>query len=185
MKTTKTFYGITLALTCGFATSLKAQNLYVGTHGNDTIGAYGMDGSTVDASLITGLDGPEGIAISGNDVFIANFTSGTIGEYTTSGTTVDASLITGLTDSVGLAISGNDLFVVNGNKGTIGEYGLDGSTVEASLISGLSAPFDIAISGNDLFVQNEAGTMSSSKGFGVCGSFTNNQLSIIYRNLSK
>jgi hypothetical protein len=45
------------------AATLKAQNLFVGNYGNNTIGEYGLDGSTVNASLISGLDGPVDIAI--------------------------------------------------------------------------------------------------------------------------
>ena len=120
------FYGIAMALTCSLPT-LKAQNLYVangydGYEGNN-IGEYQLNGSTVNASLISsGLDDPNGIAISGNDLFVVNQFNSTIGEYTTSGATVNASLITGLNgDPWNVAISGNDLFVAN-YTGTIGEY---------------------------------------------------------------
>jgi len=105
MKTTKKSYGIALALTCSLTVALKAQNIYVSNLGDNTIGEYGLDGSTVNASLISGLDGPEGIAISGNDLFVANNGSGTIGEYTTSGAVVNANLITELNGPFGIAIT--------------------------------------------------------------------------------
>src|SRR5215472_11085967 len=111
MKTRKRIYGVALALMCGLGATLKAQNLYVINQGTTSIGEYGLDGSIVNASLITGLSGaPLGIAISGNDVFVVNVGYETIGEYTTSGATVNASLITGLFDPQAIAISGNDLF---------------------------------------------------------------------------
>jgi hypothetical protein len=61
MKTTKMVSGIAVAPMCGLAATLKAQNIYV-SNGN-TIGEYGLNGSTVNASLISGLDNPWGIAI--------------------------------------------------------------------------------------------------------------------------
>jgi len=47
----------------------------------------------VNAALISGLDEPFGIAVSGSDLFVTNTATGTIGEYTTSGATVNAALI--------------------------------------------------------------------------------------------
>jgi hypothetical protein len=105
MKISKKSYGIALTLACGLAPTLKAQDIYVVNVANNTIGEHGQDGSTVNASLISGLDVPEGIAILGNDLFVANWSSGTIGEYTTSGATVNAALISGLNAPIGIAIS--------------------------------------------------------------------------------
>lgn len=112
MKTTKKNFGIALVLSCVFASTLKAQNLYVINQGTDSIGEYGLNGSTVNASLVTGLqESPLSIAISGNDMFIVSVAAGTVGEYTTSGATVNTSLITGLSLPQAIAISSNDLFV--------------------------------------------------------------------------
>jgi hypothetical protein len=149
-----------VALTCSLSGTVKAQDIYVANEFNGTIGEYGLNGATVNASLISGLNDPCDIAISGNDLFVANNGAGTIGEYTLSGQTVNASLISGLSGPVGLSISGNNLFVANAatsgsDNGTIGEYGLDGSTVNASLISGLASPEGVAVSGNNLFVLND------------------------------
>jgi hypothetical protein len=169
MKTTKTVFGIALALTFSLAATLKAQDIYVTVDGNGggnaVIGEYTTSGATVNAALISGLGYPgapsvDGVAISGNDLFAANYYgggagAGFVGEYTTSGATVNASLISGLSDPQGLAISGNDLFVTSGD--TIGEYTLSGAVVNASLITGLSSPQDIAICGDDLFVVNNGG----------------------------
>lgn len=170
MKTTKKTYGIALALTCSLATALKAQDLYVvnSGNGNGTIGEYGLDGSTVNASLVSGLDYPYAIAISGNDLFVLNLDNETIGEYTTFGATVNASLISLLARADAIAISGNDLFVANQDDGTIGEYTTSGATVNASLISGLNYPTSIAILGNDLFVAN----LGNGTGNGTIGEYT-------------
>ncbi len=87
MKTTKVLYGIALGLTLGLATTLKAQ-IYVGNSGTGTIGEYNLNGTTINASLISGVEYPTSIAISGTNLFVANSASGIIGEYTTSGATV-------------------------------------------------------------------------------------------------
>ena len=50
----------------------------------------------MNASLVSGLNAPEGIAILGSDLFVANYGGNTIGEYTISGATVNASLVSGL-----------------------------------------------------------------------------------------
>jgi len=143
--------------------------IFVTSFTDGTIGEYTTSGATVNASLITGLSEPYGIAVSGSNLFVTNRGSGTIGEYTTSGATVNASLITGLHDPVGIAVSGSTLFVVNDDNGTIGEYTTSGATVNASLVSGLNAPYGIAVSGSNLFVTN---TGNGHPGTGTIGEYT-------------
>jgi len=70
----------------------------------DNIGEYTTAGAMVNASLVTGLSNPLGVAVSGGDIFVANYNSGTIGEYTTGGATVNASLVTGLDYPWGVAV---------------------------------------------------------------------------------
>ncbi|HTU24583.1 MAG TPA: hypothetical protein VMF30_04250, partial [Pirellulales bacterium] len=110
------------------------------------------------STLISGLNDPASIVVSGNDVFFLNTSEGTISEYTTAGAVVNASLVSGLTEPAGLALSGNDLFVSESN-GTIGEYTTSGATVNAALISGLSAPGQLVVSGNDLLVAESNSTI--------------------------
>jgi DNA-binding beta-propeller fold protein YncE len=76
--------------------AVSGSDLFVGDELTDTIGEYTTSGATVNAALISGLNGPTGIALSGSDLFVTNAAIGTIGEYTTSGATVNAALITGL-----------------------------------------------------------------------------------------
>jgi DNA-binding beta-propeller fold protein YncE len=108
-------------------------------------------GATVNASLITGLDLPNGIAVSGGSLFVTDTGGNTISEYTPSGATVNASLITGLYFPSGIVVTGGNLFVMNQlvtnnpPSGTIGEYTTSGTTVNASLITGLNGPVGIAV----------------------------------------
>ena len=125
--------------------------------GYSTVGEYTTSGATVNASLVSGLNGgPAGIAVSGGNLFITNYDSGTVGEYTTSGATVNASLVSGLNSPIFIAASGGNLFITNNNhSGTVGEYdATSGATVNASLVSGLNDPSGIAVFGGDLFVAN-------------------------------
>jgi DNA-binding beta-propeller fold protein YncE len=124
---------------------LSGSNLFVTNAGAGTIDEYTTSGAKVQTSLITGLDSPQGIAISGSDLFVTNFPLGTVGEYTTSGATANASLITGLSSPQGVAVSGSDVFVTNNFTGTIGEYTTSGATVNASLITGLHGPVGIVV----------------------------------------
>jgi hypothetical protein len=136
--------------------TLSGTHLFIANTLSGTIGEYNTTGTTVNASLITGLggfgSGPIAVGVSGSDLFVLRVT-GTIGEYTTSGGTVNASLITGVGE--GFAISGSDIFVTSGNK--IAEYTTGGTLVNSSLITGLNSPFGIAASGSDLFIANYQG----------------------------
>ena len=134
------------------------SQLLVANFRSGTIGEYTLSGTTVNASLISGLNEPTGLALDGKgNLFVANFGSGTIGEYTLSGATLNASLISGLSGPSGLALDGKgNLFVVNNISGTIGEYTTSGLTVNASVISGLKCPAGIALDGKgNLFVADQ------------------------------
>src|ERR1700745_4046169 len=103
--------------------SVHAQDqIFVANSGAGTIGDYAASGAAINPSLISGLNGPTGVAVSDQRLFVTNATSGTIGEYTVSGTTINASLISGLNGPAGIAVSGGNLFVANKGNGTIGEY---------------------------------------------------------------
>jgi hypothetical protein len=150
----------TLALALGVLTSALATQagaeVFVTNYGSATVGEYTTSGATVNASLISGLDGPEGVALEGSDVYVINFEDGSVGEYTASGATVNASLISGLDDPEGVALEGSDLYVSNYYGETVGEYTTSGATVNAALIKGLDDPAGVALEGSDLYVVNTA-----------------------------
>jgi autotransporter-associated beta strand protein len=84
-------------------------NILVTNNSTGAIGEYTASGATINAALVSGLDEPVGIAVSGSDVFVVNSggsaNQGSIGEYTTSGGTVNADLISGLDSPDGIAIA--------------------------------------------------------------------------------
>jgi len=159
-----------LALALGLiSTSVaRAGLLFITNTTGNTIGEYTDSGVPVNPSLITGLHGPVGIAISGSNLFVANSGNGTIGEYTTSGAAVNAALISGISGPVGIALSGSNLFVASGGSGNgkIGEYdATTGTPINAALITGLSAPYGVAVSGSELYLTN--GGTSQAGGFNL------------------
>jgi hypothetical protein len=71
------------AALCAMPATAHAQIFATNFSGN-TIGEYTTSGATVNPSLLSGLSGPTGIAVSGGDLFVVN-ADGTIREYTISG----------------------------------------------------------------------------------------------------
>jgi hypothetical protein len=141
----------------------QGQILVANETGN-TIGEYNLDGTTVKAPVVSGLNAPIPIAVSGADLFVSNDTTGTISEYilgATPGTITSSfpSLITGLPINTigGLAVSGSDLFVTSTNG--IGEYTLGATpgtiaSSNPSLISLQVNELGLAASGSDIFATN-------------------------------
>jgi hypothetical protein len=66
----------------------RGDTIFEANWSGNSIGEYTTSGATVNASLITKLSSPSGIAVSGSNLFVANGPTNTIGEYTTSGATV-------------------------------------------------------------------------------------------------
>src|SRR5438445_717057 len=139
--------GFVSAALCMIPAATRGQ-IFVVNDGSGTIGEYTTSGSPVNSTLISGLNFPLGIHLSGGNLFVVNGggNNGPIGEYTTSGAPINPALISmGLNFPGDIGFSGADLFVTNENNGTIGKYTTSGATVNTALISGLNAPVGIAI----------------------------------------
>src|SRR5690348_731553 len=85
--------------------SARAQVLYVSQGGDSIVGEYdATSGAAINANLITGLNRPVGLALSGNNLLVVNFGGTTVGEYNaTTGAAINANFITVLAGSYGLA----------------------------------------------------------------------------------
>jgi hypothetical protein len=151
----------------------RSDTIFVVNSGSGTIGEYADSGATLNASLITGLNSPNGIALSGSDLFVANSGDGTIGEYTTSGATVNASLLSGLVGVTDVAVSGSNLFVLY--SGGVGEFTTSGTTVNASLIS-VGNGLAMALSGSDLFILTSGASSTSVGHYTTSGTTVNPSL---------
>ncbi len=134
------------------AREAAADILYVANNAGGSIGEYNTDGTVINAQLITGLHGPDNIAISGTDLYETNYGGASVGKYTTAGGTINASLITGITTPTGIAVNGSQLFVALDVANEIGEYTTSGGTVNSSLIFTGSSNKSLALSGGNLFV---------------------------------
>lgn len=138
-------------------------------NGNNTIDEYTTSGTLVHAFSVSGMNFPEGIAVSQSgsefNVFVANSGNNTIGQYTLSGTTVVSStpsLISGLSGPQNVAVSGSDLFITDFNNGTVVKYTTSGTQVGTTpLVSGLDNPFGIAVAGSNLYVSDFIGNTIS------------------------
>jgi hypothetical protein len=140
-------------------------------------------------TFLTGLHGPQGIAISGSDIFVANdflnsSNKWTIGEYTTSGATVNANLVSSTTllfEPDSIAISGSNLYVSNFGNHTVTEFSLSGSTATpigtGTLVSGLIGnTVGVSAFGSDIFVSNDSAGASDVGEYTTSGSTVNASL---------
>ena len=102
---------------------MNAQTLYVANGTGNTVGEYNATtGAAINATLITGLSGPNGgpygLAVASNSLYVTTANGTTVGQYNaTTGAVTNASFVTGLNGTYGLAVSGNSLYVQNGKTG--------------------------------------------------------------------
>ncbi len=87
---------------------MSGSDLFVANGTGGTVGEYTTSGATVNASLVTGLFSPDGVAVSGSNLFVTNMTyPGEIGVYTISNGQAalsNSSLITGLDGPQGILV---------------------------------------------------------------------------------
>jgi hypothetical protein len=86
-------------------------------------------GAAINANFITGLPGPFGIAVSGNNLFVGNDNGNTttVGQYdATTGATINANFITGLNGTLYGLVVGQPtpatLYVSQLGDNTVGQY---------------------------------------------------------------
>ncbi len=131
-----------------------AGKIYVVENGNNYLSKYNADGSEVNSTFIDVATSPDGILISGSDIFVVRWASSAVGEYTTSGDTTNSSYLsyTGITwrpYNVARDTAGN--FYVTGNDRVI-KFASDGTLLNSNLIS-FTGAYGLAIDSNDnLFV---------------------------------
>jgi hypothetical protein len=148
----RAFYAFLIAFAALWAMPRNAcAQLYVINNFGGVSEYNATTGEVINASFITGLIDPAGLAVKGNTLFVAN-SGGFVGKYdATTGAAINPGFITGLSQPFGLALLGNTLFVANQagrsrGAGTIGTYdATTGAAINASFITGLSAPFGLAV----------------------------------------
>jgi hypothetical protein len=150
---------IAITTDCALGQSVP-RGIYVCNEGSGNVGKYDTNGASVNPSLISGLLEPEGVAVSGADLYISSFgnNNGVIGKYSLWGDVVNPSLVTGLFQPVAVAVSGTDLFVSNAGTTQVGKYTTSGGTINPAFIS-VQDPAGLAVSGSDLYVASGFGTV--------------------------
>src|SRR5439155_15955089 len=104
-----TLFACVASALCAMPGTIPAQ-IFVTNFKTGTIGEYTTSGATMNPALISGLNGPEGIAVSGGNLFVTSFNptgdTGRIGEYTTLGVAVNPARITTLARAYGFEVFG-------------------------------------------------------------------------------
>jgi len=105
-------------------------------------------------NVVTGLNGPYGIALNGNNLYIAEYFSNKISkvDISVSNPTVQ-NVITNLSGPSSLAFKGNELYFTESNANKISKINVtDSLTINTLVLNGLSTPMGITFNGNDLYI---------------------------------
>ena len=95
-----------------FDIAVWGDDIYVANLSSGVVGKYTTDGTTLDASLISGFPGLTALTVADGFLYVVDAVNGTVGKYNLDGTVVDAGLVMGLGSTPeGIAISGTDLFL--------------------------------------------------------------------------
>ena len=130
----------------------------------------------MNASLISGLSSPVGLAVSGSNLYVTYYPTGPVSEYTTSGGTVNASLVPGPV-GFGIAVV-NPSTAVNGTwtNGSGGSWSVTGNwsggNVPGFGFAGDTAAFGaVATSGNSVTVTLDTSPLLSTMIFSSTSSY--------------
>ena len=151
-------YGIVLAI-CALPLSTRAGEIYVASvngfgAGAGTVAKFSTSGTTISNPLVSALDSPWAVAVSGADLYVANDNTGVVGKYTTSGGIQNASFITGAGGPTGLAVNGTHLYVSDSISNTIKDYSTSGTLLNGSFITSVNGPWQVTVSGSFIYVAN-------------------------------
>lgn len=139
-----------------YSLTTSSDTLYVGDIGNSKTGAYGFNGSTINATLVSGYK-PIGLSVSGTTLLVGNYQAGTISSFNaTTGTSITHPLITGSGQIWGFAQdSSANIYLVDRGTGKLEKYSSNGTHL-TTLATGLGSygPFGIAVdnSTGDVYV---------------------------------
>jgi len=104
--------------------------MYVSSNGDDIIYKITINNLTNPPSAgtpipwATGINGPFGLAISGNYLYVSTNDSTVIQINLSDGSIANPLFLSGLNSPIDLLVNGNYLYVLNVNDGSIGQYEL-------------------------------------------------------------
>jgi hypothetical protein len=129
------------------------------------------------------LDGPEGIAVFGSDLFVASYYDGTVAEYGMSGATVNAALVSGLNEPIGIAVAVNTPPVITTNPTS--QSVSPGSTASfAAAASGTPTPtvqWQISTNGGNTFT-NISGATNTPYSFNATAAESGDEYQAVFTN---
>ena len=106
MKTRLIVFAVAVSAVLWATSGTSRAQIFVANGGSDTIGEYdATTGAPINPALISGLNGPLDVALSGGNLFVTNFLAGTIGEYNaTTGAPRNSALVSGLNLPAGIVV---------------------------------------------------------------------------------
>jgi hypothetical protein len=159
--------------------SLAQGTLYWTNFTNNTIGRAGADGTSVNNTLITGLNHPGDVFVYADTLYFSS--GGAIGTAALDGTAVNPALITGVFAGTRLAGDSSFLFwsqsTNNSNLGRANYDGTGRTTISGSLgiLRGIASRTD-TIYGGEYAYSGSTGSVSGAAaqdlGFGMSGGFS-------------
>ena len=112
------------------------------------------DTTPTPTDVITGLSGPQGLVLNGNDLYFVESDSGEISKIDiTAATTTKTNVISGLSGPISLLLNGNDLYIAEVNANKISKIDISETTpTTTDVVTGINFPSSIAINGNSLYI---------------------------------
>lgn len=130
---------VVTVVACGAHRS-DAAEIYVTSFSGNFVGKYALDGTVINASLITsGLSNPTGIKLGPDGfLYVSNRGSGNIGRFATDGTG-NPTYITGLTEPFGIDFDGfGNMYVASyQSTNSVRKYAPDGTPINMEYVTGL------------------------------------------------
>ena len=117
-----------------------------------TIQEANPDGTGV-TTIVSGQNGPYGVAVGASHIYWADRNSGTIMQANLDGTGV-TTLVAGQSFPNGMAVSASHLYWSDAIDGTIMQANLDGTGV-TTLVAGQNAPQGVAVDGSHIYWAND------------------------------
>lgn len=140
-----------------YAMATDGTYIYWAQYTAGTVGRAKLDGSSANASFVTGLTSPAGIAVDASYIYITNKFGGIVRAPITGGTAT--SLVSGAGapgHPFGIAVDGTYIYWADQTNGNIGRALLNGTSPNATFITGGSGTTGIAVNGSNIFWTNQA-----------------------------
>jgi len=146
----------------------------------NAIGRAGMNGTGVDQTFITGLQGVQGVAVNSAGIFWTNTGTGSIGRANLDGTGINQNFITGASPSNLMAADADHLYwtILGQFAESIARADVSGGNLNPGFISGgdqVNDPEGVAVDGAHVYWTNllggEIGQANLADGSGADGDF--------------